>query len=98
MNMKLSEIKAMFVPGQKWTVTREGGKPLPVHGNTGVSFLGAHQIQRTMKPPKDCPKLTKLADACHDGACNVGALLRALSGAVNELEPGTVARHPAIKM
>jgi len=51
-----------------------------------------------MKHPSKTPKLAELARHCDQGACNVGALLKALSEAVAELEPFEAQHHPAIKI
>jgi hypothetical protein len=40
--MTLKEIKLMFVKGQRWRVTREGGKPLVIQGNLGTTTLSAN--------------------------------------------------------
>lgn len=40
--MTIPQIKAMFAPGQTWTLTRLGFVPLTIHGNLGTS---------TMPPP-----------------------------------------------
>lgn len=39
--MTLKEIEEMFKVGQKVKVTREGNKPLVVHGNTGTPVMPA---------------------------------------------------------
>ena len=54
--MKLKEIKAMFAVGQRWRVTREGGKPLVVHGNLGTTTLPANNgaTTRQVEQVKSC--------------------------------------------
>jgi hypothetical protein len=39
----LKEIKALFTVGQVVTAIREGGLPLTVYGNTGVTVLGPNK-------------------------------------------------------
>lgn len=39
--MKLTEIKKMFHPGQRVTVTREGNTPLAIVGNLGNTVIPA---------------------------------------------------------
>lgn len=51
-----------------------------------------------MKPSKDCPKLTELADAANNGAVNSYALIQSLAEAIKELSPGEVREHPAVKV
>jgi hypothetical protein len=45
---------------------------------------------------KPTPKLDDLADACWNGACNTGALLRSLGEAAHELDFGQATKHPAV--
>lgn len=61
MNMTLKEIKAMFVPGDKWSVTRSGS-PLTVVGNTATTVLPANNVVgevRTIKSAKSQLVATK---------------------------------------
>lgn len=51
-----------------------------------------------MKRPIECPQLTELADACLNGACNTGAIIRSAGRAVDELRSDEVKHHPAIKI
>lgn len=51
----------------------------------------------TTVTPKECPQLTALADACVNGACNVGAILISLADAILEVPFLERSRHVAIK-
>jgi len=50
------------------------------------------------KPKEECPKLAALAEACCNGACNPGGLIRSFPAAIDELPVGSVAAHPAVKV
>ena len=51
-----------------------------------------------LTPPSKCPKLTDLADACLNGACNTGALIRSIGQCVGELPFSEAREHPAVKI
>jgi hypothetical protein len=51
-----------------------------------------------MKPASQTPSLLALAEACNNGACNVGGIVRSLSAALDELGPWTAASHPAVRL
>ena len=53
---------------------------------------------RALTPPFKAPKLAELAAACNAGACNFGALSRALGTCIDELPHGQASCHPAIKV
>jgi hypothetical protein len=46
----------------------------------------------------DTPKLHALAVACHNGACNVPALIRALAATINEIPRGRIAESVELKI
>ena len=43
-------------------------------------------------------RLTEIAEACNNGACNSYALIGALAEAVKDLEPWEVQKHPVVKV
>ena len=50
-----------------------------------------------MKSRTECPRLAELAEGCNNGMSNSYALIRCLGEAVQELGPGEVRDHPAVK-
>ena len=50
-----------------------------------------------MKSKTECPRLAELAEGCNAGMSNSYALIRCLGEAVQELGPGHIRDHPAIK-
>lgn len=51
-----------------------------------------------MKNPSECQKLTELSDACLNGACNMGAIIRSFGRVIDELRSDEVKHHPAVKI
>lgn len=51
-----------------------------------------------MTSPTQTPKLTALADACNDGACNIRGLVHSLAEAIIELPASEAKDHPAVKV
>jgi hypothetical protein len=49
-------------------------------------------------PPAKAPELARLAEACHNGACNAFALVRAFGQAIGELPTHEAREHPAVKL
>lgn len=56
------------------------------------------EMNTSLRTPAQAPKLADLAAACHNGACNVGGLLRGVSEAAAELPAGEAKDHPAVKL
>ena len=70
--------------------------PKPDHFMQGKK-LTLDDIQ-ALTPPSQAPNLAELAAACNAGACNLGALSRALGACIDELPHGQASRHPAVKV
>lgn len=51
-----------------------------------------------LAPPALSPLLTDLADACNNGACNMGGIIRSLGKAIDEVQFGHAQVHPALKV
>jgi hypothetical protein len=50
-----------------------------------------------MTTKSDAPKLARLAKGCHDGACNIYALIREFGEAITELPVHDVQHHCAVQ-